>query len=160
MKCQTAQKIYLLYIDNELSKYKTNQVQDHLSSCAACSLKMNALKEIYQSKSRVNKIEASPFMWQKLYLKISEQEKKSDKFLFPEKLMHFLINVGMAAIFVLSVLLGIYLGSSPNITNVERVAEAHDVIVNDEFENDSYINTLDDLPRESIANVYLTMEME
>ena len=121
---------------------------------------MDALGEIYQPKSALQKIEPSPFLWQKLYLKISEQEKKAATSLFLEKLLPFAANVGYIVIFIMSILLGIYLGSSPNLSTPERTAEAPNVIVNNEFEEDSYISTFDDMPRESIGNVYLTMEME
>ena len=160
MKCKTVQKFYISFIDNELSELETQQVQDHLSSCSDCSKKVNTLKEIYQPKSCLQKVESPPFLWQKLYLKISEQEKKTDIFLFSEKLLNFVVNASVVAIFVFSILFGIYLGSSPNLTTADATTQVQDVIVSDEFENDSYINTFDDLPRESIANVYLTMEME
>jgi len=160
MKCQTIQKLYLSYIDKELSENNMIEVQDHLSLCPDCLKKVNALGEIYQPKTSVQKIEPSPFLWQNLYLKISEQEKKANTFLFPEKLLYFAVNAGIVVIFIMSVLFGIYLGSSPNLATADRTADVPNLIVSDEFENDSYINTLDDMPSESIANVYLTMELE
>jgi hypothetical protein len=160
MKCQTIQKLYLSFIDEELPETDKIRFQNHLSSCSDCARKLDTLKEIYQPKSSLQKIEPSPFLWQKLYLKISEQEKKAATSLFLEKLLPFAANVGYSVIFIMSILLGIYLGSSPNLTTPERTADAPNVIVNDEFEDDSYISTFDDLPRESIGNVYFTMEME
>ncbi len=160
MKCHTVQNLYLSYIDKELSENEISQIHDHLSNCSDCVKKADALCEIYQPGSRVQKVEPSPFMWQKLYLKISEQEKKVDTFIFSEKLIHYAANFGVVVILIMSVLFGIYLGSSPNLANTEIAAETSNIIVSDEFENDSYITTFDDLPRKSIAGVYLTMEME
>lgn len=160
MNCQTVQKLYLSYIDKDLPDVDLVQVQEHLCSCPECAKKVDLLREIYQPKGKLQKIEPPPFLWQNLYLKISKQEEKKAMFSYSEKLLQFATNLGIAIVFIISITLGIYLGNSPNLNTMERITEPQDVIVSDEFENDSFINTLDDLPRESLGNVYLTMEME
>ncbi len=161
MTCQEAKRSFLTYIDLELSSNLKKQMDDHLSDCAACQRELKLLAEIYRPAKEIQKIEPAPFLWQKLYLKISQHENRHQAVPWlPVRLLPVGAQVVWILIFSISVLLGIYLGSSPNLTANESPVNSASAIINEDFENDTYINSFDNLPSQSLGKVYLTMELE
>jgi anti-sigma factor RsiW len=64
----------LLYLDGNLPDVEIQQIRKHLSSCADCAKRHDALASVWQSESRLDKAEPSPFVWTRLQSRIKEYE--------------------------------------------------------------------------------------
>ena len=162
MKCKTVTKKILTFLDKDLEQKEIFQIQDHLNSCEACSKQVNIISDFYNpDEKNVAKPVPPPYIWERLYLKISSQEKTFNPFSgFLKKSPVYAFNFGIVFIFISSILLGIYLGSYPNNSAAQTNIEPAVQTVSENFVKDSFIDSFDDFPPESVGKITLTMEME
>jgi len=158
MKCNVVQKKLLRFLDDELSVQERNEIQQHLKECEECSARLHKVSDMWGSERAFPKIDPDPFAWQKLYLKISEKQNQfSPGFAIQKQLGRLVLAGGLAALFVLSIFTGIYLGTDPQLTYDSNTTNN---LTEQQFVKMVHIDSFDDVPPGSIGSVYFSMSAE
>jgi len=161
MKCRETKKNLIRFVDGDLPEQENAAIQRHLNDCASCSAQFNMLIKFYPPAEQIQKQPPPPYLWEKLYLKLDSVEDKSLSSLNLMKLVPKLSNFALTfAVFIFSVLLGVYLGGDPQIQAQETFSANTENTVMSELVQETFIDTFDDLPPCSIGNAYLTLKSE
>ena len=161
MKCSKVTKRLLLFLDKELSEKETSEIQEHLNHCPNCSSRANALAEFYSPLENIETVHSPAYLWEKLYQKITDYENNRNPVTqFFETVPRFVTAFAMIAIFFMAVLTGIYLGSNSNLQESATLAVTTEISAEEEFVKQTYINSFDDIPSESVGGIYLTLQSE
>ena len=102
----------LLYLDGNLPDVEMQKIRNHLSGCADCAERYEALASAWQSESRLDKAHPSPFLWTRLQARIKEYEETS---VFVWDLKRTLYGIPLrpipAVAVIVAIVVGIYLGT-------------------------------------------------
>ena len=161
MKCKNIKNKFLLYIDQELPQLEMLEIGKHLKNCQSCTEKLNTYSIIYRPSVEQRKIQAPNFLWEKIYLKISEPEKRLNPFTgLLQNLLRYAITVVVIVIFGLAAMTGFFLGKQAVSMDAKMAATYSDLMIQNEVTDETLIDSFDDLPPSSLGAVYLTLKSE
>ncbi|HDQ00253.1 MAG TPA: zf-HC2 domain-containing protein [bacterium] len=157
MKCWQIEKLFLLYMDDELSSKLREQIQSHLNQCKKCELNFSAFRSFISSSSTDDTVSAPQFLWEKLYHRIERHENRRGQFPgFLEFLPRVVAAAAIVIIMVAAFMLGVYLGDYP-ITLSENI---EDPTVVTKLAEETLIDSFDDFPPLSLGDLYLSLKNE
>ena len=161
MKCKKVRKKLLIFIDGELSEKHRIEIQNHLNGCPDCLKQVNVLSKIWDIAGELERTEPSPYLWNKLSLRIAEYESSHNLFsaLF-ETIARYSVSATAVMTFLIGIFIGIYLGSFPNFQKPKASSLNSDVTAKEKFVKSLHIDSFDDLPPESIGGIYITLASE
>ncbi len=109
MRCNKAEHLLSLFLDDQLSKRKASKVKAHLEACSVCSKELNYLKESWDLLKEYKSISPSPDFKAKFWQRVSQEEavvERKPVFVFP-KLLPRLVPV--LAILAIILIISIYI---------------------------------------------------
>lgn len=161
MKCKKLRKKLILFLEGELSEKQRIEIQNHLNGCPSCLKQVELLSKVWEGAGELERIEPSPYLWNKLSLRIAEYENSQNLFsAFFEKIARYAIPATTTLIFLIGIIVGIYLGSFSNSQNAKASRINSVDAAREKFVKSSYLDSFDDLPPESIGRIYITLASE
>lgn len=161
MKCKKVKKRLLIFIDGDLSEKHRIKIQNHLNGCPDCLKQLNVLSKIWDVTGELEKIEPSPYLWNKLSLRIVEYENNQNIFsAFFETIVRYAVPATAVITLFIGIFAGILLGSIPNSQKLETSSLKSEVSAREKFVKSFYLDSFDDLPQESIGGIYITIASE
>lgn len=158
MNCKSTKKKLLRLIDDELPMQDRKKVLHHLDSCEACADALRRISDMWGIQPEFQKCEPDQYAWQKLYVKISEQEAGvQQKGQLSKRLTRLALTGGLAALLVFSIFAGIYLGSEPM---WQADNELSSQSAEQEFVKMVHIDSFEDVPPGSLGSVYMSISAE
>lgn len=158
MKCKKVRKKLLLFLDRELPEKRMNKVQNHLNGCSDCSKHLDMLSNIWNVSGELERIEPSPYLWNKISLRIAEYDSSQNLFsTFFETIARYAVPATVTVVFLAGILAGIHLGSFPNSQKSKTFGLNSEVSAREKFIRSSYLDSFDSLPSESIGGVCLAL---
>ena len=161
MKCKKVRKKLLIFINGEFSEKHRIKIRNHLNGCPDCLKQSNVLSKIWDVPGKLEKIEPSPYLWNKISLRIAEYENSQNLFssIF-ETIARYAVPATAVIILFIGIFAGILLGSFPNSQKLETSSLKSEVSAREKFVKSFYLDSFDDLPQESIGGVYITLASE
>lgn len=157
MNCLEVKRKLSPFQDKALPESEMENIEKHLNECPECSRAFHELTDVWNVLSQVETIDSAPFFWTRLSHRLKEKDAKQNiRKLVLEPVPKFAFS--MLTIFVLffGLFIGIYLGQNiyqhsqlSNLTNIEE-----------EIDQALPLNSFDDFPQESVADVYVTILSE
>jgi len=107
MECKATEKKLIFYIENTLPKGESSVVQDHLSTCSACSQKLAYLQETLSYIETEKALTPKPFLYTRTIGRMQQQ-------VVPEKLggVKWLKPLAVAAALLVGLFFGFWMGQS------------------------------------------------
>lgn len=159
MECEQVRKLLLLYLDHDLSSDREQAIQSHLAHCSGCTGHLSQLQQLWQCPRTIAPVEASPWLWQRIVTELSAQKNWLASLTRVRGwISSHAVPIAAAALVVIGVLMGIYLGSVPQINRSETIKRQALETARADFIKTSHLDAFDDLPPASIGGVYLTLE--
>ena len=159
MKCKKVRKNFLIFLDRELSDKRSIKIRNHLNGCTDCLKQMQFLSKVWSGEGELERIEASPYLWNKLSQRIAEYEDSRNLFsAFFETIARYAVPATATVVVSVGILIGIYLGSFPNSQNSESSSQSSVVTDKERFAQSSYLDSFADLPPESLGGIYVALE--
>jgi predicted anti-sigma-YlaC factor YlaD len=135
-------------MDGEISTERKKTIQIHLQECEACQEVLKTMNRAWDMLDELSVPESAPYFYTRLKARM-EAEK-------PEKGQKWIESILIPASAVVAIILGIIVGSIVG-SNGNQQAEA--AVVEEEFIA-SYLDSFEDLPSVSLAEVYLDMSSQ
>ena len=154
MNCREVKRKLSAYQDKELSASRMTEIADHLQICPDCSRSFQEMNQVWDLLTHVESIENAPFFWTRLSRHLNrETEKRS--------LRHEVLNpaqwltrpIFATVILTVGLILGIYFGKSI----YHQTTPTQSITAEQELDQYYSFNTFDDFPKESIADIYVTL---
>jgi len=136
MDCEHIKELLLGYIDNEISDNEHMLVDDHLSSCPACAMELEALaateSKLRQAYQEVTAgVSPSAGAWESIRQRVVEKEQAGDsiwsrvasKLKWAANWRHPLWRVGMAGAAAMSYLIVMFMTGTPATVSMWTAAE-------------------------------------
>lgn len=121
MKHTHSQEKLLLFLDGNLPDEEMQQIRKHLSTCSVCAEQHDALAPVWQSESKLEKVQPSPFLWTRLQARIKESEQTSVFMSDLKRTLHGITVPPFPALaVVVAIVVGIYLGTPREPRRYER----------------------------------------
>lgn len=157
MKCKKVEKNLAAFLEKELPMKMQSEIKNHLKECSQCSHLVTGLTQFWKSFDATERIEPSPYFWNKLSLKIAQQVERRYSFqeIF-ERGFRVLVPIAGTIILVIGLVVGNYLGRSLYSTSL-KTAERETAILEENFIKSLHLSTFDDLPPESVGRIYLSL---
>ena len=149
MNHKVIQKNFILYIDGNLSTSDSNEMQEHLSKCQYCKREFDKLSTIWRDENALKRITPSPYLWQKLELRLNDENKRPSS-IFINKLIPAIRLTAVIIILFLAVLIGRYLGTT-------SMNDTYDAVENEEQEyilNTYRLDSFELISQESIGQIF------
>ncbi|MFB0509408.1 MAG: zf-HC2 domain-containing protein [bacterium] len=150
IKCSQVKKKISAFLDREVSEEERFNISEHLKTCLHCQ---NDLAKLSQVSDFLNLMEAaavSPYFMTRLKQRIAEAESKQVLRLpFYEWVKRIAVPVGVAALFVISILGGNYLGQVLYQRELERVTA-----LDEEVANLTGTTSFDDFSEGSLGEIF------
>ncbi|MBI4722125.1 MAG: zf-HC2 domain-containing protein [Candidatus Stahlbacteria bacterium] len=144
------------FLDSEVSEEEKVCITEHLKSCDYCQKELEKLSQILDYLDLIEEMQGSQYFILNLKQRITEKEsKRSIRLPFFEWISRAVIPVGTTALFVVSLLLGSYLGITINQKNALWELQAAQ-----DFDNLFGITLLNNLPENSLGNAYACLLTE
>jgi len=152
MKCSEIQKKLIFYIEKELEKTSTLEIESHLSKCKKCNSIFNEMNKTYSILNNGKQLNPNPFFYTRLSEKIKEIENKR---IFHPSFIKILQPIVVSFVLIVSVVLGIVIGNefSQNSNIFENITETEIQVYSDNF----YLNEIDE---ESFENFLINGKSE
>lgn len=152
MKCSEIQKKLIFYIEKELEKNSTMEIESHISKCKKCNSIFNEMNKTYSILNNVEQLNPNPFFYTRLSEKIKEIENKR---IFHPSFIKILQPIVVSFVLIVSVVLGIVIGNefSQNSNIFENITETEIQVYSDNF----YLNEIDE---ESFENFLINGKSE
>ena len=157
MNCREIKRKLSAYQDKELPGSQMDEIKNHLNSCTDCSTAFQDMNEVWESLSNVETIESAPYFWTRLSQRMNERDRKQKgwDFIFaPVQKLSFSILITCVLIFAL--VIGMFLGE--NISQHSQPIPPK--VAEQELDQVFPMNSFDDFPEQSVAQVYVTMLSE
>ena len=161
MKCKKVRKKLLIFLDGELPEKQKIEIRNHLNGCTDCLNQIDVLSKLLDISIKPKRIESSPYLWNKLSLRIAEYESSQNLFsAFFETMARYAVPAAVIVIFLSGIFIGIFLGSFPNSQKSKASSLNSDVTTKEKFVRSSYLDSFDDLPPESIGGILVTLRQK
>ncbi len=158
MKCSVVHKKLLRFLDDELSAREKQKIERHVQECESCAAQLQKISGLWKQEPVFPKIEADPFAWQKLYVKISARKNEAlPQFGFWNQFARIAMAGGIIGLFVLGVFFGIYLGTDPRLASE---ANSANMLAEQEFVQMIHIDSFGDVPPGSLGSAYFSISAE
>jgi predicted anti-sigma-YlaC factor YlaD len=146
MKCSRIKRKLSAFLDNEVSNEEKRNILTHLRNCNDCQKKLEKLHQISDSLNLLEEIEIPSYFMVRLKQRIAEN-RKSRFFTLPfwEWKRYVFAPVGIPVLFIVSMLIGSYLGT----TISQKTSQ-----VGKEFNNLLGVTSLNNLPEGSVGDTY------
>ena len=159
MRCQKVRKKLSAFIDNELDGAMRVKLEEHLRECFSCRQELRLLSQTWEVLGIWEKIEPSDNFeakfWQRVKEKVKERELKPRARLFQWLTKIAVPSSAIALIFLaLGLLCGIYLGDMLYPEENRVLPENSLSLIK---ENLLFLESFEDFPRESVANIYISL---
>jgi predicted anti-sigma-YlaC factor YlaD len=146
MKCSCIQRKLSAFLDNEVSNEEKRIILTHLQDCNVCQKKLEKLHQISASLDLLEEIEIPSYFMVRLKQRIAENKKSRFFSLpFPVWGRYVFAPVGIPVLFIVSMLIGSYLGTAIN----QKTSQ-----VGKEFNTLFGITSLNNLPEGSVGDTY------
>jgi predicted anti-sigma-YlaC factor YlaD len=146
MKCSSIQRKLSAFLDNELSEKDRLYILEHLKLCSCCKEKLERLSQVSDSLDLLEEIEIPSYFMVHLKQRIAENRRSR---FFPLPFQgwgrYVFAPVGIPILFIVSVLIGSYLGTTIN----QKTSQA-----SKEFNNLFGVTSLNNLPEGSVGDTY------
>lgn len=149
MRHKTIQKKLILYLDGNLSESESKLVENHLTICKSCNNDVEVLSVVWNNKKKIEKISPSPYLWQKLDLRLSGSEKSSS----PLLIQRLIYTFKFAALIVM-VLIAIYIGRQLGTISTSNTSFITNNEEQEYFIKTYRLDTFGPYPQESIGNIF------
>lgn len=157
MNCREIKRHLSAYQDRELSSSRMTEIADHLQICPDCSRSFQEMNEVRDMLTQVESIESAPFFWTRLSQRLPRTTAKG-------WLRHGILNptqwltrpIFATVILTVGLIMGIYFGKSI----YHQTTPTQSITAEQELDQFYSINTFDDFPKESIADIYVTLISE
>ena len=149
MNCSQIKRKLSAFLDGEVSEEQKSLISEHLKSCAYCLKDLEELSRVSDFLDVMEEVGVSPYFMVHLKRRIAEE--KSKRFVrlpFLEWVKRVAVPVGVAALFVIAILGGNYLGRVLN-QRIDKVTE-----LNEEIANVAGVNSFDDFSEGSLVDAY------
>ncbi len=154
MNCQQVQKRLSAFHDGELPAAMMTAIARHLKTCERCSQSLAELRAVWNILGQVDRIDRAPFFWTRLSQRLSasaDGRARRKRSILPVAWRPQLIMVSM--LLVVGLFLGFYVGKSL----YHHTAAGQTTPVEQTLEHVYSLNAFDDFPKESIADIYVTL---
>ncbi|MBE0460678.1 MAG: zf-HC2 domain-containing protein [Candidatus Aminicenantes bacterium] len=152
MKCKKVKERLSAFMDDELDRKKTSEIEQHLAECSACNQELKLLTKTWGSLEVWEKIEPSDNFEAIFWQKIRGRELRQPLF---QRLLTKVIPVPTAVIILIIGLVGgIYLC---NILYPKETKVYTDESLSLVKENFLYLNNFEDFPPESLGGLYISL---
>lgn len=141
MKCKTAHKNLIFFLEKELPVSEMSRVQQHLDTCSECALFASEMKKTLGILETEKVVEVNPYFYTRVKTKLENQESKENAVFGRPVLLRFLQPVAFSALLILGVYGGIKMGDTGSTRQVTSTLAEQDVI--------PYWNELDAEPIEN-----------
>ena len=149
MECSQVKKRLSAFLDNEVAAEEKSQISEHVKSCIKCSKELDALSEVSDFLNVMDKVDVSPYFMVHLKQRIrSESSKGFIRVPFFESIKRISVPVGIAVLFIISILGGNRLGSLFHQREIDNLTE-----LNEELADLSGTTTFDDFSEGSLGDV-------
>jgi anti-sigma factor RsiW len=156
MECSQVKKRLSAFLDNEVTAEENSKISEHLKSCIKCSKELEALSQVSDFINVMDEVEVSPYFMVRLKQRIRGESSKGFIGLpFFESIKRIAVPVGIAALFIISILGGNRLGSLFHQREINNLTE-----LNEELADFSGTTTFDDVSEGSIGEALAGLIIE
>ncbi len=156
MDCSKVKKRLSAFLDNEVTTEEKSQISEHLKSCIHCTKELEALSQVSDFLDVMDKVEVSPYFMVRLKQRIrNENSKRIIRLPFFESIKRVMIPVGIAALFIISILGGNHLGRLFYQREIDNLTE-----LNEELADFSGSTTFDDFSEGSLGETLIDLVTE
>ncbi|MFX0077039.1 MAG: anti-sigma factor family protein [Candidatus Hermodarchaeota archaeon] len=149
MECSQVKKRLSAFLDNELTAEESSQISEHLKSCIHCAKEFETLSQVSDFLNVMGEIEVSPYFNVRLKQRIRDESLKGFiRLPLFESIKRIAVPVGIAALFIISILGGNRLGSLFYQREIDNLTE-----LNEELADLSGTTTFDDFSEGSLGEV-------
>lgn len=152
MNCKNANKLINRYIDGELSKSQSKELEFHLNSCSNCSKVYSKTKSSLDLLKPTSEIEEQAFYYTRLKQKMEDVNAPKESILsvfLSKKLLQPVIYLSSL---ILAVYIGILIGSGSSYQNSYSEVTIDEESYIESYAQYQYLNEID---IESIENIML-----
>jgi len=156
MKCEKVKERLSAFMDNELDRKKSSEIEQHLAECSICNQEMKLLTQTWSSLELWEKIEPSDKFEIRFWQRVREKEQRQPLF---QRLLQRSIPVTALGliILVIGLLGGIYLG---NILYPKEIKVYTDESLSLAEESFLYLDNFEDFSNESVGGIYISLTSE
>ena len=153
MRCKKVKEKFSAFIDNELDREETSEIEQHLAECPRCNQEMKLLTQAWDALEVWEKTEPSDNFEARFWQRVREREPRQSFF---QKILKRLIPVPAMAMIILLVGLigGTYLG---NMLYPKKQKLSSDESLSLLKENLLYLDNFEDFPPESLGGIYISL---
>ena len=149
IECSQIRNRLSAFLDGEVDEPERFLIEEHLKSCVNCQKEVEKLSQVSDFLNLVTEVEVTPYFIPRLRQRIKEEEARQVfRLPFYNWAKRFLVPVGIAALFVMAVLGGGYLGHQLN-QRVEKTAQ-----MNEEFADITGSGSFEDFSEGSLVDAY------
>ena len=149
MECSQVKGRLSAFLDNEVTTEENLQISEHLKSCINCNKEFEALSQVSDFLNVMEDVEVSPYFIVHLKQRIrGESSKGFSRLPFFESIKRIAVPIGIAALFIISILGGNRLGSLFHQREIDNLTE-----LNEELADFSGTTTFDDFSEGSLGEV-------
>ncbi len=155
MKCSQISNRLSSFLDGEATETEKFLITEHLKSCANCQKERENFSQVSDLLELVTEVEVSPYFISRVKPRISAG--KVRRVLYPsffDWVKRLSIPVGIAALFIISILGGNYLGQRFNLR------AAKEVELNEAIANVTGITSFEDFSENSLDDAYAELLFE
>jgi len=149
MECSEIEKRLSALVDGEIIEPERILIEEHLKSCLNCQKEAENLSRVSDCLNSLTEVEVAPYFLPRLKRRIKEEETRQVVRLpFFGWAKRVAVPVGIAALFVIAIFGGNFLGQRLN-QRVAKVAEQ-----NEELASVTGINSFEDFSEGSLIDAY------
>jgi|GEM_PF-4890209 len=120
MKSAHVDKYFILYLDGELTAGQRLVLEAHVRDCEVCRAGLEQMRFIYQPAVQISRLPLPPFAWTHLQPFLKDSQLRPS--MRSGGVLPLLRPMAMAAMLLLAVLFGYYLGNVPAATSTPPTA--------------------------------------
>ena len=159
MECKKVKEKLSASIDNELKDNDRQKIEQHLANCPLCRQEARFLSLAWNALEVWEKIEIPDNFEVRFWQRVREREPKK---LPIKRLIRRIVEISVPAaaviILVMGLILGNYLGNYlGNILYPIETKLSNNKVISLEKKDILYLDNFDDLPPESVGNVYISL---
>jgi len=156
MECSQVKKRLSAFLDNEVTEEEKPQISEHLKSCIQCTKELESLAQVSEFLDVMEKVEVAPYFIVRLKQRIrDEKSKRIIRLPFFGSIKRVVVPVGLAALFIISILGGNQLGRLFYQREIDNVTE-----LNEELADFSGTTTFEDFSEGSLGEALASLVTE